>query len=118
MMFFKKKKSELPYINKLPAYMLLKVDGELVEVSVSPRKTTALINYKHVVVDYYDLKDIMDQVEIVRQALTIENADELSGAFSTSTEKSYLSLDYHSLTMMGDELDKKYEECKRHLLRP
>lgn len=96
---------------RLPEEVFLKIDGSLVKICLVPHNSVENEFYEKIYIDYYDIEDILRQVQQVRDAFLVEENGELSGAFTISP-KSYLEVDYHSLTMMGDEFDKKVKKLK------
>ena len=120
MRLFKKKKGHEDTVTfarkyKLSKDVFLKIDDTLVKVNLMPKQSIEVEDCETIYIDYYDIEDILYQIQQVRDALLIEEkGGESSGAFTISP-KSYLEIDYHSLTMMGEEFDKRVRKVKKKL---
>ena len=116
-MFNRKPEKRALEFDELNGDILIDYKGTLIQVANFTRKP--VIVYKmhegHKVAEAISIDELKDTIELIEAAMLLEENDILSGAFSLDSDTHHLKLDYHNLTMMGEEFNKKVRRIKRKL---
>jgi hypothetical protein len=120
MKIFKRKK--IQYIEYEPSYgdtVFINFKGTIVELGAFNKRPKMLyIDGKYQAREVLDVDDIRGAIELVEDALLLEDNDILSGAFEVGSRSHHLTVDYHRLTIMGDDFDRKVRTLKKSLGDP